>query len=416
MLTFDETDDVDEYFYHRSTVKRSKLINRLFFCRKAYFADMSLKIGSRRSLALEKRDIYGIDSKDAIQLKQIFKASLLIGQTYRHLKKSGKLTKKRKKKLRIMMAFAGKAVAETLYVPVNPNQRQKKEARMISVYDYERETFSEKFRFRSPEDLERLIDALKIPKKVSVHGYTFTSHEVVTISLLRLSYPLRWSDVQAYVPGRKPWQLRRAFYWFIDFMITNWGYLITNNRNYWLDELPKSAESIRVKLSTLANEGYRQFHPPLGEPNGFSVFGFIDNTLFAMSRPGGGPIGEGEQAPRFPKELQRAWYTGWKKLHGLKWQTVVMANGMDFEVWGPVSVRHPDSFTLRRSRNLHVTMYANQAAGYFLRMPPDLEHYLGQGPAARPIPADIIFSNDFLPQEQSDSSEDEEEIDEEHDD
>lgn len=400
--------------------------------------------------------------------------------------------------MRKMMALAGYAVAETLYVPIRPLSKQRV-PRKTSVYDYDRETFSEKFRFRSPEDLERLILALKIPNKVSVHGYTFTSHEVVMISLLRLAYPLRWSDVQAYVPGRKHWQLRRAFYWFIDFMIVNWGYLITNNREYWLEELPKSAESIRVKLSTLSNKGYRQHYPPLGEHNGFPVFGFIDNTLFAMSRPGGGPIGEGEQAPRFPKELQRAWWTGWKKLHGLKWQTVVMANGMDFEVWGPVSVRHPDGFTLRRSRieekleelqagvdvkcvmhgdsayfddeylrtgggkgmsscretiewsykdlknywkccnlkicmklrkqpiakiifvcmilrNLHVTMYANQTAGYFLRMPPDLEHYLGQGPAARPIPDDIIFSDNFVPEEVSDSSDDEEEEDAEHDD
>ena len=52
---------------------------------------------------------------------------------------------------------------------------------------------------------------------------------------------------------------------------------------------------------------------------------------------------------RKTKDLQQAFWTGWKKLHGLKWQTIIMANGMDFEVWGPASVRRNDNFTLHRS-------------------------------------------------------------------
>lgn len=60
----------------------------------------------------------------------------------------------------------------------------------------------------------------------------------------------------------------------------------------------------------------------------------------------------GERAPRVDNSVQQAWFTGWKKLHGLKWQTVILANGMDFEVWGPSSARHNDTFTLNRSRIL----------------------------------------------------------------
>ena len=71
--------------------------------------------------------------------------------------------------------------------------------------------------------------------------------------------------------------------------------------------------------------------------------------MTAMCRPGGGPITGGVQAPRVDKLVQQAWWTGWKKLHGLKMQTVFMPNGMDFEVWGPVSVRHNDNYTLANS-------------------------------------------------------------------
>ena len=83
---------------------------------------------------------------------------------------------------------------------------------------------------------------------------------------------------------------------------------------------------------------WRQFHPPANEPGGNCYAGFIDNTMFAFSRPGGNTDG-GSSAPRVPKEVQQAWYTGWKKLHGMKWQTVILANGMDLHVFGPLSVR-----------------------------------------------------------------------------
>ena len=74
--------------------------------------------------------------------------------------------------------------------------------------------------------------------------------------------------------------------------------------------------------------------------------------MHAMCRPGGGPITCGVQAERVPKLVQQAWWTGWKKLHGLKMQTVFLPNGMDFEVWGPVSCQHNDNYTLAMSNIL----------------------------------------------------------------
>ena len=100
----------------------------------------------------------------------------------------------------------------------------------------------------------------------------------------------------------------------------------------------------------MPNEENRLFFEAADTELGFSVALFIDNTMIAMCRPGGGPVTGGEQAPRITKDLQQAFWTGWKKLHGLKWQTVLLANGMDFEVWGPASVRRNDNFTLHRSQ------------------------------------------------------------------
>ena len=53
-------------------------------------------------------------------------------------------------------------------------------------------------------------------------------------------------------------------------------------------------------------------------------------------RPGGGPRQSGVLADRNDLLIQRAWYNGWKKLHGLKFQTIDMPNGMNAHVWGPL--------------------------------------------------------------------------------
>jgi len=155
-----------------------------------------------------------------------------------------------------------------------------------------------------------------------------------------------------------------------------------------------------------------------------------------------------------------------------------MANGMDFEVWGPASVRHPDSYMLNHSaieqklqecqvgqqyqfklygdsayfddeymvtgggrgmssvretiewgykdlktywkycdyrhclklrqqplakiffvcillRNIHCTMYESQVSGFFNFPAPEFETWISQGPRAKPLPNDIIFSADY---------------------
>ena len=64
---------------------------------------------------------------------------------------------------------------------------------------------------------------------------------------------------------------------------------------------------------------------------------------------GGGPTRDGVNAPRNDPLIHRAWYNGWKKLRGMKWQTVDMPNGMNFNVWGSISIRHPDCVSLEDS-------------------------------------------------------------------
>jgi len=186
------------------------------------------------------------------------------------------------------------------------------------------------------------LECLQFPEFIINYSRNkFRSEEAVLVSLFRLHYPTEESSL-AFVEvfGYKYHKVSKAFNAFLNFMTTHWGYLLLDNMNYWLDKLPDCAEKIREKLGEL--------DCPFDEGD-FDVFGFIDNTMNATCRPGGGPKRDGTRAPRNDPTIQRAFYNGWKKLHGYKWQTIDLPNGMNFHVWGPVSVRHNDLYTLSHS-------------------------------------------------------------------
>jgi hypothetical protein len=67
-----------------------------------------------------------------------------------------------------------------------------------------------------------------------------------------------------------------------------------DNLQYWKPMLPACAAAIREKV---CNEGC--YFPTANDPQGgFNIFGFIDNTMNATCRPGGGPTRDGPNAPR----------------------------------------------------------------------------------------------------------------------
>ena len=62
----------------------------------------------------------------------------------------------------------------------------------------------------------------------------------------------------------------------------------------------------------------------------FSIFGFIDCSIDRISRPFSGPDGDYIGAPRkaMHHAAQRSVYTGYKKCHGIKFETVLLPNGI----------------------------------------------------------------------------------------
>lgn len=246
-------------------------------------------------------------------MKNLCKALFYLARMKIRLQLAGKFNNYKKALMQQQISHIRARISDIFIVDEILTTPQKKQAiprRSIQSFVDLSYNFSERFRFNSPEQLRSILHLFHFPKYIRARNSVFHREELLMISLIRLAYPNRWCDVLVHFPGRKRWECQRAFYWFLDFMIFNWGYLITNNRDYWTDKLPLSAEAIRKKLASLPNEAYRQVFPPADEPGGFNIALFIDNTMLAMCRPGGGPLTGGEAAPRMNKEVQQAWWTG----------------------------------------------------------------------------------------------------------
>jgi len=195
------------------------------------------------------------------------------------------------------------------------------------------------FRFKK-EQIKRLYAALEFPAEFHFEGCKFTGEEILLAGLYRMAQPrdsTGWAGTFGWLQSRAS----KAFKLYLNFMDQNWIYLINDNVNYWSPMFPTLAEGIRLKLNS---EGCT-----FAEGN-FRIIGFIDCTHMETCRPGSGPCRKGKKSKRKHKLIQRAFYNGWKKAHGLKVQTVSLPNGMTFHCWGPCSLRHNDITTWHKSK------------------------------------------------------------------
>jgi hypothetical protein len=170
------------------------------------------------------------------------------------------------------------------------------------------------FRFRSKEQLHKLLQCFQFPEFMkSDDGHIFHREEVLLIGIYRLSH-LSCTDDPVYSElfGHDGIRVSKIFKIFLNFMVDNWGYIILNNGPFWKPYMKGMAEAIRRKCMSLGCE----FKDVSDHNGGFNIFGFIDNTLNATCRPGGGPQfvsnDYGENALRNENEIQEAFYNGWK--------------------------------------------------------------------------------------------------------
>ena len=153
------------------------------------------------------------------------------------------------------------------------------------------------FRFKK-EDIYSLVNVFQLPDVVRCeNGVVVDSVEALCIFLKRFAYPCRYVDL---IPrfARPISQLCMACNLVTD-MIYDWfNHLLTDLNQPWLSQqnLQLFANAIHAKGAALDN-----------------CWGFIDGTVRPISRP---------------KRNQRAVYNGHKRVHALKYQSVVTPNGL----------------------------------------------------------------------------------------
>ena len=162
------------------------------------------------------------------------------------------------------------------------------------------------FRFRKT-DIPRLSQALRIPDVIICHqGTICEGTEGLCMLLKRLCYPCRYSDMVHLFARPVPVlcmitnQVLDYIYQAHSHRILQWNHQQLSQAN-----LERFAEVVHRKGAPLNN-----------------CFAFVDGTVRPICRPG--------------TVNQRLLYNGHKRVHGIKFQSVVTPDGMIANMYGPV--------------------------------------------------------------------------------
>ena len=167
------------------------------------------------------------------------------------------------------------------------------------------------FRFLK-NDIFVLKDVLRIPDTVRTYNrLAINGIEALSIFLKRYSYPTRYSDM---IPrfGRPVPQYSIISTAILNHIYDNFHHLLEDFNQPFLQPnlLESYCQAISNKGAALTN-----------------CFGFVDGTVRPICRPG---------------RNQRIVYNGHKKVHSLKFQSLVTPNGLIANMYGPIEGRRHD--------------------------------------------------------------------------
>jgi len=166
------------------------------------------------------------------------------------------------------------------------------------------------FRFK-PGDVGRVAALLRIDDETFPGRHRVSSLERLCIVLRRLSSPARWVDVEA-VFGRCSSALCSIFYETIEALAERCGDALCSWRGDLMNErAATNARCVQDKGGAMDN-----------------CVGFIDGTGIFVSRPGRGQ--------------QRSVFSGHKRTHMIKFQSIVTPDGLFFHLAGPMEGRRHD--------------------------------------------------------------------------
>lgn len=171
------------------------------------------------------------------------------------------------------------------------------------------------FRF-DKRNIRRLGDLLRFPDKIICENRTTCSGlDALCILLRRLSYPNRLLDLEVMF-GRPKSTLSLVISAALNHIYDTWNHLLSDLNQPWID-FQIYSDVIHRKGAPLTN-----------------CLGFIDGTVRPICRP---------------TANQRVCYNGHKRIHSIKFQSLVTPDGMITNLYGPLEGRRHDCGLLRMS-------------------------------------------------------------------
>jgi len=146
------------------------------------------KQNTRRNLALKRRDVYGISPVDMVVVKSLTECLMNITKLKTHLKKREKLTEEKLILIKKLQLITVQRIHQQLRVERGiPLQEDRARQDPYQFTDFVNCNFSGLFRFRSPEDLQRLYESLQLPGPTRVKTYK-TKPLLFQVQLLLLDF------------------------------------------------------------------------------------------------------------------------------------------------------------------------------------------------------------------------------------
>ncbi|KAH9381814.1 hypothetical protein HPB48_016338 [Haemaphysalis longicornis] len=180
-----------------------------------------------------------------------------------------------------------------------PKPRQyKSSGGLLDVNSFDEEEFQRMFRF-AKRHLDLLKGELRVPDIIrSSQGVKVSGQEALLMGLRRLAYPNRWWDLESMF-GRHLSSMSSVVSILFNHVETTFGHLLEDlNSHQWLtvDDLPELAEAVHNRGAALTN-----------------CWGFADGTARPICRP---------------SVEQRMYLSGHKRVHAVKYQAIMCANGI----------------------------------------------------------------------------------------
>ena len=194
------------------------------------------------------------------------------------------------------------------------------------------------------EELYQLLVHLRLPSTITtnIRGYKFTGEELLIVCLARIATGDPWCRL---IPNNFGGGLSRwtyGFEWFINFLYEFFYHKVTgNSMKMWVDCMDEFRSVIYKKVTKPPCEierwvttgeidtgiGLHLVDIPFDE---FFISFLVDDTNIKCCRPGSGQFGNYESAPRRVGAhlLQKSFYSGYSKEHGIKYQNLLLPNGL----------------------------------------------------------------------------------------